>query len=132
MNFDLVFTIDYRDSSFLTDSRVYTNRSMVEIASQLFNSYAEIHVFQLGALLGLFVAFTYYRHPFVAYALLFFGVFLAFGNAAHIGWGGISRKPWYFLSATFFTTVGGLLILRIYGRIRAPPDTDASALPHAK
>jgi len=81
---------------------------MDEILAEIFSSYLDIHTFQLGVLLGLLVVVAYRDNKGVAYALLFVGVFLAFGNAAHIGWGGISLKPWYFLTGVYVTTVIGI------------------------
>ncbi len=92
---------------------------MPEILPQLFNSYVEIHTLQLGLLLGLFVGLVYRDYPLLAYALLFLGVLSAFGNASHIGFlpnsgipTEIERKPWYFLSALYFTTVVNILGIR--------------------
>ncbi|QLH81336.1 hypothetical protein [Halosimplex pelagicum] len=93
--------------------------SMPEILPQLFSSYVEIHTLQLGALLGLFVGLVYRDYPVLAYALLFLGVLSAFGNASHIGYlpnsgipTEIERKPWYFLSALYATTVVNILCIR--------------------
>lgn len=86
------------------------------ILPELFNSYVELHTAQLGALLGLFVGLLYRDRPALAYALLFLGVLSAFGNASHIGFKRefavateIEAKPWYFLTALYFTTVGNIL-----------------------
>ncbi|WEL16708.1 MULTISPECIES: hypothetical protein [unclassified Halorhabdus] len=90
---------------------------MVEILGEIFSSYMDIHTFQLGVLLGLLVVFAYRDDKRIAYGLLFFGVYFAFGNAAHIGWGGISRKPWYFLTGVYMTTVLGLGVQSVAGSL---------------
>jgi len=94
------------------------------ILPQLFNSYVELHTAQLGVLLGLFVGLLYRDYPLLAYALLFLGVLSAFGNASHIGFlpnsdipTEIEAKPWYFLSALYFTTIANILSIRYGARI---------------
>jgi hypothetical protein len=94
---------------------------MPEILPTVFSNYVELHTAQLGVLLGLFVGILYRDRPTLAYALLFFGVLSAFGNASHIGfmrYSGVATeieaKPWYFLSALYFSTVTNLLLLK-YG-----------------
>jgi len=89
---------------------------MPEIIPQLFNSYVELHTAQLGVLAGLFVGLLYREHPLAAYALLFCTVVFAFGNGTHIGYSAIDRKPWYFLSAVYASTVANLLLLE-HGRV---------------
>lgn len=86
-----------------------------EILPQLFNSYVELHTTQLGLLVGLFVGLLYRDHPLAAYALLFTSVLFAFGNGTHIGYAAIDRKPWYFLSALYVSSVGNLLLLKYGG-----------------
>lgn len=82
------------------------------VLPELFSNYLELHAAQLGALLGLFVGLLYRDYPRVAYALLFLGVLSAFGNAPDIGYANeINVKPWYFLTALYFTTIGHLLLL---------------------
>lgn len=89
---------------------------MPAIIPQLFNSYVELHTAQLGLLVGLFVGLLYREHPYAAYGLLFFSVVFAFGNGTHIGYSAIDRKPWYFLSAAYVSTVANLLALE-HGRV---------------
>ena len=89
---------------------------MPEILPTLFSNYVEIHTAQLGLLVGLFVGLIYREHPYAAYGLLFCSVAFAFGNGTHIGYSAIDRKPWYFLSAVYFSTVGNLLVLE-HGRL---------------
>ena len=81
---------------------------MPAIIPQLFNSYVEIHTAQLG----IFVGLLYREHPLAAYRLLFCAVAFAFGNSTHIGYSAIDRKPWYFLSGTYVSTIGNFLVLQ--------------------
>jgi hypothetical protein len=115
---------------------------MPEIVSQLFNSYVELHTAQLGVLLGLFVGILYRDRPRLAYALLFLGVLSAFGNASHIGFmrysdvaTEIEAKPWYFLSALYFTTVGNLLLLKygspLWRRLPSLPEPETEDVVNA-
>ncbi|CCQ33079.1 hypothetical protein HLRTI_002999 [Halorhabdus tiamatea SARL4B] len=91
---------------------------MIELLAEILSNYAKVHAVEMGLLLGLFVAFAYRDHEGVAYALLFFGVFFAFFNAAHIGWEEINRYPLYFLSGVYVTTVLGMVGVPIFGRLR--------------
>jgi len=90
-----------------------------EILPQLFNTYVEIHTAQLGVLVGLFVGLLYREFPRAAYALLFVAVLSALGNGATIGFEAIDRKPWYFLSALYASTVANLLLVTYGGRLLA-------------
>lgn len=98
-----------------------------EILPQLFNTYVEIHTAQLGVLVGLFVGLCYREFPRVAYALLFFAVLSALGNGATIGFEAIDRKPWYFLSALYVSTVVNLLAVTygpaVLARLRSVPQS---------
>lgn len=88
-----------------------------EILPQLFNTYVEIHTTQLGVLVGLFVGLLYREFPRAAYALLALAVVSALGNGATIGFEAIDRKPWYFLSALYVSTVANLLAVTYGGRL---------------
>ena len=81
------------------------------ILPQLFNSYVELHTAQLGVLVGLFFGLVHRKYPRAAYALLCLSVVFAFGNGTHIGYSAIDRKPWYFLSALYVSTVLNLAFL---------------------
>jgi len=97
------------------------------ILPQLFNSYVEIHTAQLGILLGLFFGILHRKYPRAAYGLLFCGVAFAFGNGTPIGYSAIDRKPWYFLTALYASTVVNLLATT-YGPVlvdRNRPEGDA-------
>lgn len=88
-----------------------------EILPQLFNTYVEIHTAQLGVLVGLFVGLLYREYPRAAYALLAVAVVSALGNGATIGFEAIDRKPWYFLTALYVSTVANLLAVTYGARV---------------
>jgi len=91
---------------------------MPPILPQLFNMYVEIHAAQLGVLVGLFVGLLYRDRPTVAYALLFLSVLTALGNGSRIGFEALDRKPWYFLTALYASTVFNMLAITYGRRIR--------------
>lgn len=89
-----------------------------EILHSLFSTYTEVHAAQLGVLLGLLVGIAYREHALPAYVLLFTGVVLAFGNAPVIGYGDITRKPWYFLSGVYAASVVAMLSIHFLTQYR--------------